>query len=143
MRLIIQAVFLMMLARCSNSNAAPDLVGIVRTLMAAATLSALRSRAGSAAKHYLERRVLYLTSKNSDWASECGFTSLTARLGSEMKQAILALALESAGAGLLVNLGYKGTQLPDILHALRTLFVLSLPRTRLASQAAVASELRS
>lgn len=54
--------------------------------MAAATLSALRSRAGSAAKHYLERRVLYLTNKNSGWSSESGLTSLTARLGSEMKQ---------------------------------------------------------
>ena len=39
-------------------------------------------------------------------------------LGPDFWQAILALALESAGAGLLVNLGYKGTQLPDILQHL-------------------------
>ncbi len=37
-------------------------------------------------------------------------------LGPDFWQAILALALEAAGAALLNNLGYKGTQLPDILQ---------------------------
>ena len=79
-------LLLLSLTGCGKGSAPPDTVTIVKALMAAASLAAARSKAGSAVQHYLERRVLYLTGKNSGWASESGYTSLTARLGSEMSQ---------------------------------------------------------
>jgi hypothetical protein len=76
----------LLLAGCGNASAAPDTVNIVRALMAVAALAAARSKAGSAAQHYLERRVQYLTARNNGWASESGYPSLISRLGSEMAQ---------------------------------------------------------
>lgn len=86
MRLSILLLLLMLLTGCGKGSAPPDTVAIVRALMAAAALSAARSKAASAAKHYLDRRVLYLVTKNSSWGTETGYTSLTTRLAAEMKQ---------------------------------------------------------
>jgi hypothetical protein len=82
----IAVLFLVALTGCGGGSAPADTVTIVNALIAAASLSAARSKAGSAAKHYLDRRVLYLTQKNSGWAAESGFPSLIARIGSEMTQ---------------------------------------------------------
>jgi len=79
-------LFLLLLTGCGKGSPPPDIVPIVKALMAAAALSAARTKAGTAAKHYMERRVLYLTGKNSGWATESGFTSLIARIGAEMNQ---------------------------------------------------------
>jgi len=79
-------LFLLLLTGCGKGSAPPDAVAIVRALMAAAALSTARSKAGRAARHYLDRRVLYLTSKNGSWATETGYTSLTTRLAAEMQQ---------------------------------------------------------
>ncbi|MDQ6698638.1 MAG: hypothetical protein M3Z36_00450 [Acidobacteriota bacterium] len=83
--LLLLLLFLL-LTGCGKGSPPPDIVPIVKALMAAAALATARTKAASAAKHYLERRVLYLIGKNGGWATESGFTSLIARLGSEMNQ---------------------------------------------------------
>jgi hypothetical protein len=84
--LFLLLMLLLVLPGCGKGSPPTDIVPIVRFLMATAALSAARTKAAAAAKHFMERRVLYLTGKNSGWASESGFTSLVSRIGSEMNQ---------------------------------------------------------
>jgi hypothetical protein len=85
MMLFVLLPLLFLLTGCGGS-APPDTAAIVKALLASTALAAGRSKAGSAAMHYVERRVIYLVGKNSSWGTESGFPSLTSRIGSEMNQ---------------------------------------------------------
>src|SRR5450755_2035338 len=76
----------LLLTGCGKGDAPPDIIPIVKAVLATAALSAAKARAGVAAKHFVERRVFYLVGKNASWAKESGYTSLVARIGSEMNQ---------------------------------------------------------
>ena len=76
----------LLLTGCAEGNTAANVAPILKVLVGSAALATLRSRAGSAAVHFMEQRVAYLIGKNSGWASESNYASLTARLASEMGQ---------------------------------------------------------
>jgi len=73
-----------MLGGCGGGVTADQIAKIVAALSASAAFAGRMTKAGTSFSHYLERRVKYLTSKNSSWANENGFPSLSARIGAEM-----------------------------------------------------------
>jgi hypothetical protein len=85
--LLLLLLIVLLFTACGGGPVPPDVVmKIMTALTASAAMANRKSKAGSAFRHYIKRRIMYLGGKNSGWTSESGYTSLTARIGSEMDQ---------------------------------------------------------